>query len=290
MYRICIFLAIFCLIGCSRDVNTLIKSSSKGESFDTFGPFFLPAGNNFKGVSLYYSTKDKQKTSVRFSMVGEIDWLRENRNLTYFHKMIFENLEESAIYRFSIESPEFRREEESIIKTMPYGENFEFEFGIASIEQDLSWDKSPHFLILLSREKKVLENIFVPYYKRNKKILGSTIILPMFDLSIWGENFSISRNGIYSVRYKNLNLILIYNNFSDAAAFYSSLCNDSDIKNYVVVGNVSPNFLNVIIKDYSNKFENIFVADFLGLLKGVKNIDKPYLVKVTGKASFAIRK
>ena len=122
-----------------------------------FGPFFLPANVNLNSISINYFTASAEPTSVFFSMVGDIDWLRKDNTPSLFHTMVFSGLEESAIYQFRVDAPSEIFSGRSFIKTPPYGGNYRFDFAVVCMDSTLVLQKSPHFLILLSKKAAVGE-------------------------------------------------------------------------------------------------------------------------------------
>lgn len=199
-----------------------------------FGPFFLPANVNLNSISINYFTASAEPTSVFFSMVGDIDWLRKDNTPSLFHTMVFSGLEESAIYQFRVDAPSENFSGRSFIKTPPYGGNYRFDFAVVCMDSTLVLQKSPHFLILLSKKAAVGEEEFISYYTKNRKILSSTVIVPLFDLTIMGRDFSLSRDGFFVLKYKTANIILIYKEIPDLERTAGIALEESRDDNYIV--------------------------------------------------------
>lgn len=223
-----------------------------------FGPYFLPANECLNAISINYFTERELPTSVFFSMVGDIDWLRCDSRLASYHRMVFSGLEESAVYQFRVNSLSASFSERSYIKTPPYGSNYKFDFAVVSINSPLELDKSPYFLILLSKKPSVGEDEFSQYYSKNKKILSSTILVPLFDINIGGETYSLSRGGFFILKYKTANIILLYKDFSDLGRLARTALDCSSDNNYIVASISDQAALLRLKAEYHSRVKAIF--------------------------------
>ncbi len=291
--RIFVIILLFFLTDCAVQVPPSVKKTPV--KFDSnvsieFGPFFIPANNSLNSISINYFTKDKQKTSIYFSMVGDLDWLRYDNELSSYHKMIFRDLEENAVYQFRINSRSEKLLSKSLIKTVPYGSDYQFDFALSSMDSHLEIEKSPHFMILLSEKKVISEKDFIPFYNANKKIISSTIIVPLFDLSINKNLISLSEDGFYCLKYKSANIILVYKDFKDTDKISNYLSQNIDDRNYIVAGPLDPDVLRRIAEQYRTKVEAIYTIkrEDEGL-KNIRSIDKYEWITIANKNNFALK-
>lgn len=207
-----ILLIIAMFAGCAQNEKQVVRKEIKHESsLNPFGPFFLPENHSLSSVSLNYVTSAPEETAVLFTMVGEIDWARYDHTLTRFHKMIFKDLEESAVYQFTIKCGDREVISSSSIQTVPYGEDYQFKFVVASMENEIDNSIHPNFIVLGSERETVDEKEFYRFYERNRELLSSAIVLPLFSLDLKVTNVDLAGpgGGIYFARYKNLCLVLI---------------------------------------------------------------------------------
>jgi hypothetical protein len=229
--KMSVLVMVVALSGCIQEPKNTVRIDTVSHEF---GPFFLPADKSMNSVSINYFTEEERPTSILFSMVGNIDWLRTDPKPSSFHKMVFSGLEESAVYQFRVNIPSDNFMAKSYIKTPPYGDNYRYDFAIVSINSPFTLSRSPHFLILLSKDPSVGEDEFIAYYKKNKKILSSTVLVPLFDMSIRGIDFSLSRDGFFVLRYKSANIILIYMNFDSLERTALPELDNSSEDNYII--------------------------------------------------------
>ncbi len=271
----------------SFEVKPLEVSQPKPHSF---GPFFWPEDSTLNSISINYFTERNEITSVYFSMAGEVDWVRNNFEASTFHHMVFDNLEESAVYKFIINNPDKENFNNGLISTVPYGNNYDFNFAIASMENEIKIDHNIKFLILLSENPLLKEDEFYSFYNKNRELLSSTIILPLFDFSILGKTFSLSTEGIYYIKYKNLNLILVYKNLDDNSIIKKYISNKIDDKNYIIIGNINENNLNSIIKKYSSMVNNIYVySKYKSREYNIINIEKYTVINIVKRAMYTLK-
>jgi|GEM_PF-2170528 hypothetical protein len=247
-----------------------------------FGPFFLPVSDNLNSISINYFTASAESTSVFFSMVGDIDWLRKDNTPSLFHRMVFNGLEESAVYQFRVDAPSDNFSGKSFIKTPPYGGNYRFDFAVVCIDSPLVLEKSPHFLIILSKKAAVGEEEFISYYTKNRKILSSTVIVPLFDLTVMGMDFSLSRDGFFVLKYKTANIILIYKEIPDLERTAGIALEDSKDDNYIVAS----------IQDQAAIFR--LTSAYRGRVKAIYALKKncefnPEWITVEKKDNFALK-
>jgi hypothetical protein len=278
-FKILALLPLLLIAGCALEPKTTVKAEPAATDI---GPFFLPANESLNSISINYFTAQEEPTSVLFSMTGEIDWLRTEPGHSLYHRMIFNGLEESAVYQFRVSNSSQVFTQRSYIKTPPYGGNYRFDFAVACINSPLILDKTPHFLVLLSKEPSVREDEFLSFFTKYKKILSSTVLVPLFDFTIGEESFSLSGNGFYILRYKTANIILIYKNFSDAGIIpQSSLGSDSE-NNFIVASVPDRSALFRLKKEFHSKVKAIYAlsrdADF-----------NPVWITVESKSDFVLK-
>jgi hypothetical protein len=224
-------------------------------------------------------------------MVGEVDWERREESLSCYHNMVFKNLEESAVYQFRINSKHKAFSKKSYVKTVPYGRNYRFDFGLARLGYSLEIKRSPHFLILLADDQRVNENIFLPYYERNRDILASTILVPLFDLEIRNKLFSLSEDGFYLLRYKNTDIILLYKDFKDTARISYILTGSVSPGDCFIVAAVSdPSILHRVAADYNSRVRAVYTVRRNGVsFPRVQSIENYMLVTIENKGNFAVK-
>ncbi len=274
------------LAGCAQ----LPKNEAK-ETVSSFGPFFLPADSRLDSITINYFTGALEATSVYFSMVGDADWERRDETPSYFHSMVFKDLEESAVYQFLVHSRQPAFSKRSFIKTVPYGNNYSFDFGLARIGRPLILSKSPHFLVLMSDDRTVSENEFRTYYEKNRNILASTVIVPLFDLEMGKSVFSLSGEGFYFLKYKNACIILLYKDFSDTGRISSILAgSESGPENCFIVASVKDPGILRNTAAYRSRVRAIYTSGCeIDPYPALENITNCMLVTVENREKFALK-
>lgn len=238
-----------------------------------FGPFFIPMDPGINSVSLYYYTSEPQVTSVNFCMVGELDWLRNDYRKTSFHRMDFREVEVATTYRFRVRTDSSNIEQNASIRTMPYGDVYSFRFAIANAESDFELNSQVDFLVLASSNTSWRENSVAEFYDRHRSVLSQTVLVPMFDMNIAGSNVTLSRNGVYLVKYKKVNLICIIH--ASGIRYVESLISyDVKDKNMIVFGNIAPADIETVVRNTSGRIDAYY---------SVRRIDNP-AVQVIEKA------
>ena len=222
-----------CGQGEKQSVRSEVKEILPGLSI---GPLFLPENHSLSSVSLNYVTSAPGETAVLFTMVGDIDWARNDRTVTRFHKMTFRDLEESAVYQFSIKGDDPGIVHNASLQTMPFGEDYQFRFVIASTDEKIDGSLSPHFIVLGSDRETVGEDEFVRFYERNRELLSSTILLPLPGLDVQGTNIDLAGpGGVYFVRYKNLCLVLVNREMRNYDFITRFVSNEPEDQNVIVL-------------------------------------------------------
>jgi len=295
LYTIFLITILLILLTCNKEENikqTIVQVSNLTNDFVTnsqdfeFGPFFLPEDKTFKNISINYFTKEPKSTYVMFSMVGEIDWTRFDNTKVIYHKMIFEGLEESTEYTFKILSSNSNLIEISKIKTIPYGENFNFNFGIAKIEENWEFNDSLNFLILLSKFENISQDEFIKLFIKNKLIISSTIIIPLFNYEILRNKFNLIQNGVLGFRYKNAIIVCIVKNFNDYKFIDKFISDDPNDRNYLIIGNIDDKSIIQIINLYNGKVEKIFTYNHYNN-EWIEYIENYKIVNINKKEKFA---
>jgi hypothetical protein len=231
-------------VSCSKaEQVAVLKDIPVTSAVQPFGPFFLPENHSLSSVSLNYVTGTPQKTTVYFTMVGELDWARNDPSQTRYHRMVFKDLEESAVYQFTIPCEEKEIAHSSAIQTVPFGDEYQFQFAVAPMERDLESGTQPHFLVLSSEKEQVSESEFYAFYNRNRKLLASTILIPMFGLNLQGTNYDLAAgsDGFHFVRYKNLCLTLVTREMPSFDFLTRYLSSSPDDQNVIVLSHVGKN-------------------------------------------------
>ncbi len=296
----------------AKKIEPEIKVNDVCESVE-LGPFIWPESHNLNSISINYFTTNEEKTTIFFSMAGEIDWVRIDETLTKYHSMVFDNLEEGAVYRFAIQNSGKSNYRNASIRTVPYGDDYHFFFIISTIDENSSIDKQiistneplkgiysgpatnfnetpPNFLVLMSGKTNVNEKSFYEYYKLNKHLLSSTIIVPMFEFSIQNKKFSLSKNGLINIRYKNVNIIMIYNDQIDSQLAGKYVSSNIDDYNYLLIGNIGKIGREEIIKKYSMVVNGIFQYKQLDDEDGsITKSNQFQVVNISRKAKFAVK-
>ncbi|OHD56284.1 MAG: hypothetical protein A2Y33_00505 [Spirochaetes bacterium GWF1_51_8] len=231
-----------------------------------YGPFFTPAGSDLQSVTLNYFTAKPQKTIVYFSMVGDIDWVRRDNNLTLFHQMTFPHLEENAVYRFELETDSPLIQKVSSIKTIPYGSSYQFTFGVAEASGNkIDAKNPPNFLILLSQKEMLSHNEFGKVYANNSALLSSTIIIPAFTLDYLGKPISMMNDGIFFFRYVNSRFVIINKELANPMVLSKWFTEEKNQKNFIIFGAVSKETVMKTTQMYFSKVSGIFTLNQTGV-------------------------
>lgn len=286
-----LFIAVGLLSGCNvTEKKILKKEMSDDVTYSEFGPLVLPENHQLNAVSLHYFTKEPETTSVYFSMVGDVDWMRNDKELTRCHKMVFDQLEENAVYQFNVNHPSKVLNQRNTIKTVPFGNEYSFSFQIATMSEKLETEHSPNFLVLMSEKPKVDEKTFKEYYDKNRKALSSTILLPLFEFTVSGKQYSISPSGFYFSRYKSVNLICVYKPMPDYDFIAKYLSISPDDKNYIVLGNIGEDKVIEVSRKYNGLVDRIFTLPYANAkLQNVSFMGKSEVVTVVRKAKYAFK-
>ena len=293
MKKFCLFIFCLFIVSCNAVRKTETAAvfpepiiPEKTLSYE-FGPIFLPENHALNSISLNYFTLNPEETSVYFTMAGDMDWVRKDQKPVTAHSMIFNGLEESALYEFSIHRSQ-KGIHDGVIQTVPYGEDYQFTFEVASIETNLEEKIRPHFLILLSPEEAVDEKEFFDFYRSNSRVLSSTILLPLFDWKSNQKNFSLSDNGFYFVRYKKATILMVYKDQANADDLSKYISLNPEDENYLILGNIDKGGKQKILDLYGNQFKRVFVyGSPIPSYQNVVSVNKGMIVKVVNKPRFA---
>ncbi|MGC8771522.1 MAG: hypothetical protein ACP5Q5_09760 [Brevinematia bacterium] len=277
---------IFFIIIFSCSYNAKNVSENKEDFQISIGPFFLPENTFFSSISINYLTRNPLSTKVFFTMAGEIDWVREEKTPKLFHKMVFTDLEENTFYKFKYK--EENEQKEGIIKTLPYGTEYEFNFCISTLDLELKNSTDSAFIVLLSRKNKMNLIEFGEFYKKNEKNLSSNIIVPIFDLFYNEENiYKTKEDGINYFYYKDIAIIGInkkLNNY-DKISYYIP----EDSKVYILIGDIGKKEVELIARRYSLYVEKIYVyKDSYVELDKVFSLDNPVKINVVKNSRYAM--
>lgn len=241
-------------------VGTEFRYGLGGGAAHDFGPFFLPMNPDFTSFSLYYFTREPQVTAVNFSMAGELDWLRSDYRKTTFHEMDFRDVEVSAVYRFKVKNASDDIEQYASVRTVPYGDVYRFRFAIANADTSFTLDDQVDFLVLLSSRPSWQESEMADFYQRNRSVLSQTVIVPLFEMNIAGQSVTLSRNGVFLVKYKKLNLICV---FQESGVRYigSLLSSDPKDKNIIVFGSLSAEAVNAAARGLGSRVDACYAMN-----------------------------
>jgi hypothetical protein len=279
------------LSGCASVSDTNIKNNRKLD-FEV-GPIFLPEDPSFKNISINYFTKNSSSTKVYFSMVENVDWIREEKDNSFSHKMIFSNLEEGARYKFYyFYSPGIKKE--GSIRTVPYGKEFEFSFSLASIGKSFELKKDCAFLVLFSPESEVELSKFISFYKMNEKILSSTIIIPVFKILSFNSNYYIE-NSIFNKDfsyffYKNIAIITITSKLSNYDELLYYIPTSEETKTYILIGNIGKEEVKKIYNKFYYLVEKFFVEEKSYIEeKKVERVNKGISISVSKAQKYALK-
>jgi hypothetical protein len=254
------------------------------------GPFFLAENSALSAISINYVTRNPEKTAIYFTMVGDVDWLRMDSSLSRLHRITFEGLEESAVYQFNIRTSSKELNKTSSIKTVPYGDSYEFDFAVCPIDGDLEENIDPHFLILLSPTNFVEEEEFVRFYQKNKSLLSSTVIIPLFVFDFGNQRYSTLEKGFFYIGYKNVNIIMINKDLENFDFIAHYLSENPDAENYIVMGNVSDESKNRILRSYSLLVKQIYAYSRNSFSnQKIVSVSRSCLVHVAKKTKYAFR-
>ncbi|MGC8764875.1 MAG: hypothetical protein ACP5QT_03220 [Brevinematia bacterium] len=276
------------LNGCYKVVRSEINFIEPENVAYNLGPLFLPENPFFSSISINYFTPTPLPTKVLFTMVGDIDWLREEKSLKNFHRMTFSDLEENAVYRFEY----FSRNEQKkgLIKTLPYGSEYEFSFCITSLEYGVKSQNPPSFTIVVSKESLLRFEDFVDFYERNKDFLSSTIFLPVFNVSYQNKNlFAGNGEKISCSYYKDVRIICIRERLNDYDCIASFIPTINKAGTHIIAGNIGKDDVYLISKKFSPFVEKIFVyKDSYVEAEKVVSIDSPIFITVSRDSKYAI--
>lgn len=296
MRKIALILAVLSFFtACARADKQVIRTEkTETQSAAPFGPFFLPENHSLSSVSLNYVTSTPQETVVYFTMVGEIDWARSDKNPARYHRMVFKDLEESAVYQFNIKCDDREVGSSSSIHTMPFGDDYQFQFAVASIDRDIDSSIRPHFLVLGSEKDSVGENDFKLFYSKYRDMLSSTIVIPLFSLDLQGTNLDLagSGGGVYFVRYKNLCLTLINREMPDFNFITRYISDNPEDQNVIVVSHVGKKSLGELSARLA--LLNCRIYAFNGDMNGdqtgdnVTLVDRYQMVNIIKKPTYAL--
>jgi hypothetical protein len=283
------------IISCSKTEQlSVVKESSDASVYQPFGPFFLPENHSLSSVSLNYVTGTPQQTTVYFTMVGELDWARNDQVLTRYHRMVFKDLEESAVYQFTIPNVEKEIGHSSAIQTVPFGEDYQFQFAIATMDRELDPGIRPNFLVLGSEKEQVNETDLYNYYLKNRKLLSSTILVPMFGMNLAGTNYDLTagNGGFHFVRYKNLCLTLVTRELPNYDFLSRYLSSSPDDQNVIVLSHVGKSTVGELAQRLALMNCRIYVFNRDGntdqQFENVTPVDKFQLIDISKKHSYAL--
>lgn len=280
------FFLIFFIIIFSCSYNAKNIPENKEVCVPSIGPFFLPENTVFSSISINYLTRYPVSTKVFFTMAGEIDWVREEKTPKLFHKMIFTDLEESTFYKFKYK--EENEKKEGLIKTIPYGTEYEFNFCISTLDFELKNSTDSAFIVLLSRKNKMNLIEFGEFFKKNEKNLSSNIIAPIFDLFYNEENiYKTKEDGINYFYYKDISIIGINKKLDnyDKIAYYIP----ENSKVYILISDIGKKEVELIARRYSLYVEKIYVyKDSYVELDKVFPLDNPVKINVVKNSRYAM--
>ncbi len=270
----------------SKDEVIFLDNTQTHEQY-SIGPFFLPENYFFSSISINYFTLTPFPTKVLFSMVGEIDWLRVENNPKVLHKMIFSELEESAVYKFAYLFQDEKKE--GTIKTLPYGSEYEFSFCIASLESKIEENFSPNFIIVVSERENLEFFDFASFYEKNERQLSSTIFIPLFQVFYEGNKiFGNGKEEINHFSYKDVNIIAIYRKSKKYDNITHLVSLSEKRKTYIVAGNIGKEEIRYISQKFGILVEKIYVhKDSYVNADRVTPINKPIFIKVSKNNRYA---
>ena len=225
-----------------------------------FGPVIFPVAGQPNSYSLVYCTKTPEKTQIYYSCTEELDWGVVDDKEKNLHIQRFDNLEEEAVYRFNLDTTSEGVRKDVSMTTAPYGPQYRFSFGIADADSQtvLSADKNPHFIILLSQKTEFTGEEFESFYRRNRDVLSSTVILPMFDIRLKSETISLGAASVYTYRFRNANFIIFSQENNNYKKLYSLFSFADDDRNVLIFGNVSQDFIRGVVKEYAEWVDDIY--------------------------------
>ncbi len=287
MKKIIFIFILSSLFSCFLHKEVSIKDEKTSEPKNiSIGPFFLPENSFFTSISINYITSRPLSTRVYFTMAGEIDWVREDKKDDNLHKMLFRDLEENTTYKFYYQDEEKKRE--GLIKTIPYGEEYEFDFCIITTESICTNNTAVGFVAIISDKSKMNINDFSEFYSKNEKFLTSAIILPVFEIFYNDKNiFKTKEEGFDYFYYRDVAIIGINKKLENYDKILYYIPDNGKV--YLIVGDIGKKEVEIISKKFSFFVEKIYVHknSFVKANK-IVSVDSPLIIKVTKNSRYAM--
>lgn len=278
------------LTGCASS-DVIVVAKDKPAISMEFGPLFLPEDNYFGKVSINYITPQPLPTRVYFSMVDNVDWLREKDGMRFSHKMLFSGLEEGTRYRFFYLYNGVKKE--GSIISPPFGEEYCFSFSVMPFEKESKLNILPAFIIVVADRNVIELERFISFYKSNEKILKNSIIIPMFEIFSPNPNFYIDtlflKTKFNYFHYKGVTIIIINDKIESYDEITSCIPDLEDNKTYMVIGNIGREEVRKIYHKFHSKVKKFFVPLASSIeAKDVLVLDRGFEIFVDKKERYAL--
>jgi len=147
-----------------------------------FGPVVTPVDGFFRSLAVTYQTPSPEKTSLTFTMTGDIDWHLERPHLTTLHHVVFEDVEEEAVYTFLPKN--FSSNQITTITTAPFTKTRPFSFAIMRLSALWTNTFYPAFAILVADQPTPTDKQFLEFSALNASLVHHAILCPTFGLML----------------------------------------------------------------------------------------------------------
>lgn len=223
------------LIGCQRITSPESSPSSSLHTPFLFGPIVTPMDSFFHNLSLIYRTPLQEKTHIRFTMTGHIDWYLERENNTTIHHVLFEDVEEETSYSFLPEN--FPSNHLTTIQTPPFTTTKHISFAIMRTSSSWKHENIPAFTILVSDTPTVEEKDFLHFYENNLRLAHHSILCPTFTTSI--EDHILGKEVSWYWFCYGTVIVLVLKNQLPSEPLFLYLSASHEKKNFIIAVNFS---------------------------------------------------
>ncbi len=251
--RLALLLCILAFSPLTADKLPLLPLNTTAE----FGPFFIPDTSFVNGIYIVYFTRQAQPTSLHFSIAGDLDWARADYTPSKTHSMLFTDMEEGMPYRFEIQGDFQSLEYRSVIQTKPYGNTYEFNYGLGPVENMKTVSTSPHLMFLFSEEENLDLRQWQAALAINPRLYASTVVIPLFNFTA-DSGIPYHIDDLDYIQYKDARFIIYRNDSLDINRISSLISKDPDVVNTILCNNIKPEVLARILAQYSPYIDFVY--------------------------------
>ncbi len=223
------FFAIGLLLGCQKTTRTEPLSLPPSPLPSLFGPIVTPVDGFFRTLAITYQTPSPEKTSLTFTMTGNIDWYLERSAISRTHQVLFEDVEEEATYTFLPQS--FPSNHMTTIITSPITKTKSISFAVIQLQSQWKETSYPDFTILVSHSSPS-EDEFRQFYQANTPLVHNSILCPTFRTTIEHTPLGEEKNW-YWFAYGKV-LVIVLKHHLPAEALYLYLLPKPDNENFII--------------------------------------------------------